>query len=124
MTVCIAAVCGLPNDPAIVICTDGKGSTALGSKENMLKMRPVFNGWYCLTAGSEDDLIALRYLFKSKLMALPLLDETNVLPAVREAMQERKAQKADEFTQKNWGLTYSAFRKARAIFLRKHTRET
>ena len=39
MTVCIAASCREGDSWAIVLCADGKGSTPLGSREMMLKVR-------------------------------------------------------------------------------------
>ena len=59
MTVCIAAICDEnTDDKKIVVCTDRKISSALGSSETILKSRALgFEDWRCLTAGSEPDIL-------------------------------------------------------------------
>lgn len=50
MTVCIAAACMDGDEHAIVVCSDGKGSTPLGSKEQMMKIRLLPHRWEVCTS--------------------------------------------------------------------------
>lgn len=116
MTVCIAATCRDGEEYAIVLCADAKGSTPLGSKELMMKVRLLPHYWRCLTAGNDDDIIPLLHLFKAAMWKLSSVDETNIIPTIQAAIQARKQQKADEYTQRKWGLSFADFRKARSEF--------
>ncbi len=111
MTVCIAAVCDLVADkePKIVLCTDGKGSGPLGSKEYVLKDRWLSTRWRCLTAGGDHDLNALISLLRHRLLEMSVVDETNIQGALRKALTDRKLQRSDEFTQGRYGMTYAEF---------------
>ena len=116
MTVCIAAVCGAAFDRTIILCTDGKASNALGSKEAMLKDRALAKGWRCLSAGTDFEINSLLPLFEARIRGLAKVDETNIKPAIEGALQERKTQKADQYTRLKWGLSFEEFRKAKAQF--------
>ena len=117
MTICIAAICRTDPEPGIVLCTDGKAGNILGSHEQVLKDRDMPGGWRCLTAGSDDDIYSLLPLFRREIgKLLPTIDETNIKPALEEAMRQRKTQKADGYTTAKWGMTFEQFRKARGDF--------
>lgn len=104
------------NGHAIVLCTDGKGSTPFGSKEWMLKIRAIRPGWRFLTAGNDDDIIPVLHLLRNKFRSLQNIDETNIVSAVTSVLAERKQQKADDYTLRKWGMTFADFRKAKAEF--------
>lgn len=117
MTVCIAAVCEIAKgERMLVLCADGKGSSPLGSKEQMLKIRLIAPRWRCLTAGADDEVNAILPLFRKHVGGLNPIDETNIVPAVKAALQERKSQRADEHTQRKWGMSFAEFRRARSEF--------
>src|SRR5438552_3725069 len=110
MTVCIAAVCEEnSDDPKIILCTDRKVSSALGSAETMLKSRIIGTRWRCLTAGKDTDILSLLRLLKNHFMSPSNIDETNVLSLVRNALNERKKEKADEIIQGKFGIPYTDF---------------
>jgi hypothetical protein len=114
MTVCIAALCKDEDGvPAIVLCSDNLGSTPLGNKSLIIKTRPLAGTWRIQTAGAEGDLNLLEKLLTRSFRELhgsnEGMDETNVLPAIRAAHQELKRQKASEYTQLKWGMTYENF---------------
>ena len=58
MTVCIAAACRDGSGPKIVLCTDKKSSSSLGSAETARKAVKLAMNWWCLTAGTEADILA------------------------------------------------------------------
>ena len=117
MTICIAAVCRTDPEPGIVLCTDGKSGNVLGSHEEVLKDRDMPCGWRCLTSGSDDEIYGLLPLFRREIGKLvPLIDETNIKPAIEESLRARKAQKADAYTMTKWGLSFEQFRRARNDF--------
>jgi hypothetical protein len=100
MTVCIAAVCGAaPKQPAkrIVLCTDLMGSNVLG-KKLLVKDKFIARNWHCLTAGVDDEINALIPKLTKQLALLPHIDETNIVQAIRAALQARKIEKSDEIT--------------------------
>jgi hypothetical protein len=86
VTVCIAAVTA-ELDRKIILCTDEKASSALGSSET-LKIRPAGN-FQCLVSGTDTDIVAVMRLLRRSLAA-PEIDETNLLPAVRSALFQKK----------------------------------
>lgn len=63
MTVCIAAACKVGAEHKIVLCTDRKSSSMLGSAETARKAIRLGNGWRCLTAGVESDILSLVRLY-------------------------------------------------------------
>ncbi len=89
VTVCIAAVCEeAAHRSKIVICSDRKASSALGSAETMVKIRRIAEGWQCLTSGSDTEINSLLLLLR-KGFSGKNPDETNALEFVRSALNER-----------------------------------
>ena len=82
----------------------------------MLKIRLLPHEWRCLTAGNDDDVLQLLRFLKKEFFALEYVDETNAIPTIQEAMRLRKEQKANEYTQRKWGLSFADFRKAKDDF--------
>jgi hypothetical protein len=113
MTICIAAVADEAGDkPFIIFCTDWLISGALGQAETVLKSRILHGTWSCLTAANNhSDALAAVALLRKKFRENPKVDETNVTTLIREAMSQRKHDKADEFIQSRWGISYDDFLK-------------
>jgi hypothetical protein len=109
VTVCIAAVCYQNNEAKIVLCTDAKATSPLGSKELILKDHLLSQKWHCLKSGGDDDLNALMPLLKARPRGLGLIDETNIVSSMRTALQDRKLERCNEFTQGRYGLPYAEF---------------
>jgi hypothetical protein len=59
--------------------------------------------------GGDDDLNALIPQLKARLMGLKKIDETNIVPALRAGLQDRKLERCNEFTQGRYGLSYVDF---------------
>ena len=116
MTVCIGALCTDGQDSAIVLCSDGKASNALGSNDMTIKIRALNKSWYCLTAGGEDEITHLVRLIKAEMAKLSEINETNILPAIKEAVRARKEEKSDDICSSKWGMNFRDFRKERASF--------
>lgn len=112
VTICIAAGCGTVDDPSakqIILCTDWRASSSLGASETMLKQRPVGEGWMCLGAGVESEILALHSLLQAGIGSESEVDETNIVTIVGNALKARKLQKADEYTVSRYGISYNDF---------------
>lgn len=106
MTICIAAICEVNNDPKIVLCSDWKLSSALGSAETGFKQRAIGKLWISLFSGDVSAARALIILFKKHLQPTNKLDETSVVQFVRAALNERKSDLANELSQGRFALSY------------------
>lgn len=112
MTVCIAAVCEEnTTDPKIILCTDRKVSSALGSSETMSKVRSIVpNKWSCLTSGTDSHILAtLLHLQEQFREHKGTVDETNALSLVRAALNKRKLEMAEECIRGKFGISYTEF---------------
>lgn len=117
MTICIAAICeSAAKSPKIVLCSDTKGSSHLGTTYQAFKEDNLGDYWNCLAAGLEDECIAIVAILRRIFIAKDVIDETNIVPLIREGLQQRKIEKADELILGKWGMSYAAFRKAKAEF--------
>src|SRR5215469_18865531 len=96
------------DDRKIIICTDRKIGGALGSSETMLKSRSLgAASWRCLTAGTDSDILCAVRLLKNGFVATEHIDETNALSIVRDALAQRKNEKASELIQGKFGISYA-----------------
>lgn len=120
MTVCIAAVVIEQEDePTIVLCADTKGSSALGSANNLLKMRYIAPGWRCLVAGSDEDINAtlLKLQAQFRLRESQSLTRTEAVDRVRSALIARRREKIEELIQGKYSISFEEFlAKGRTIF--------
>lgn len=98
MTVCIATICYQNGEPRIILCSDMKVSSSLGSAETMLKNRLIYTGtttpWHALTAGTDTDIAAL-------------------LSATRAAfkLHRVKRQRVEQIVQSKFAMGYDEFLK-------------
>jgi len=109
MTICIAAICEAHKAPEIVICTDWKASSILGSAETLLKQRPLAHDWVCLTSGYESDIIAFVNLLRRRFREASEITDENIITIVNDAVSVRKNQKANEYTQGKYAISYDDF---------------
>ena len=113
MTVCIGAICNLGDDPRIILCSDMKVSGALGSAEIMLKNRVVHMSsrapWHALTAGTDTDIAALVSLMRASFRSGGIVDETNVVSIVSNALHAGKRQRVEQLVQSKFALSYDEF---------------
>jgi len=109
MTICIVAEYGTREDRGLILCSDWKASTALGSSETSYKQHFLPHNWYALGAGSESDILSFVALLKLEFDAVKEINETNVQSLIRGAIQKRKNQKADEYISSKFGVSYKDF---------------
>jgi hypothetical protein len=110
VTVCIAAACQTDSgDNAIVLCTDWKTGSALGSAETALKQRALGKGWHCLLSGYESDMISLYNHVKNHVSKADTIDETNITGIIRDAIFDRKKEKIAEYLGGKYAISYSDF---------------
>lgn len=110
MTVCIAAACTeKPGNMAIILCTDWRVGGSIGSAETRHKQLHLSKGWFCLTAGNATEINAVVRILRIHFDNENAIDETNIVKTVRAALNERKAELANEYTQGRYALSYSDF---------------
>jgi 20S proteasome alpha/beta subunit len=109
MTVCIAAGASHEKDKALVLCTDWRVSSPLGSAETKLKQILLRDSWWCLTSGKESDIAAVVKLLTRKMDSTQTIDETNIVGIVRDALNARKKEKTNELIQGRYAISYDDF---------------
>src|ERR1700722_9320835 len=113
MTVCIAATCRMASaDPQLILCTDWKTSSALGSAETHFKQRILRpdGTWHALTSGTESDILPLIQCLKNEFNKDGIrVDDTNITGLIRNAILNRKKEKSDEYIISRFGMTYDDF---------------
>lgn len=114
MTVCIAAACWNNREeraPRIVLCSDTKLSSSLGSTEGSLKQAYLGSTWNALTAGNEADIMALLRMYRAKFLEKDSLSAENIDATIKSVLYERKGQLAEEYVQSRFGRSYEYFLK-------------
>lgn len=117
VTVCIGLICREnvikgEQRTRIVVATDWRVSSILGSAESRLKLHNLMTGWSCACAGEDGDIISLVSALRRSLRGATCpIDETNIKPLVNAAMNERKHEKADEYIQGRFAISYDDFLK-------------
>src|ERR1700720_36956 len=101
VTVCIAAKCKDKDEHKLVLCTDQKISSALGSSDAMLKNRMLGHGWRALVAGSETGLLRLVQHYRNAMSATQAVTGGNVDALMRKPALDRKREHAEEYTRIN-----------------------
>jgi hypothetical protein len=96
VTVCIAAICQINDNPKIVICSDRQIGSALGTSE-IHKQGDLRPGWMFQFAGRVDAaktmLPLLKVYFKTHSGGI---DEANIIEIAHSVVSERKRQLASE----------------------------
>jgi 20S proteasome alpha/beta subunit len=111
MTVGIVAICntGLPggqSDERIVICTDWRISTQLGSSDTLYKLASVTPHFRCVFAGDPSEAKAVISRLQRIFRAAEVVDETNILTLVRSALYEQRAEKRNALAQTRYGMDH------------------
>ncbi len=113
MTVCIAAACtGTANgdkERKIILCTDQKSSSALGSAETARKEIPLGNKWRCLTSGDEADILALVRLYRTQFADAENLKAETIDASMKAPLHQRKAELAEEYVRRRFAMSHSDF---------------
>jgi len=107
MTVCIAATC--EDGEKIVLCTDTKLSSALGSTETGRKDLHIGNRWRLLTAGDEPEIIALHRLYRRRFQDINNLTPEKLDESMKFPLRQRKTDLSDEYTFSRYNMSYADF---------------
>ncbi len=114
MTICIAASCNEAADsdtpPKIVLCSDWRASSIVGTSDSKPKQRYLAAGWYCLTAGTEPEVSALLRLVRRSFSSVENIDTTNIDTLVKTPLYQRKDEKADEYIRGRYAISYDDFK--------------
>lgn len=109
MTVCIAAVCKDGEDEKIVLCTDKKLSSGLGSTETGQKSRRIQKYWRLLTAGDEPDIEALEKLYRQRFKPTENRTAEKIDESIKWPLRQRKKDLSDEYTYSRFNISYDDF---------------
>jgi hypothetical protein len=109
VTVCIAATCQDKEKNKIVLCTDTKLSSALGSAETGTKDLHIAHRWRLLTSGDERDIIALHRLYKLQFNDIKNLTPDKLDESMKSPLRQRKKDLADEYTFSRYNMSYADF---------------
>ena len=109
VTVCIAAICQDREKDKIVLCTDTKLSSALGSAETGSKDLPIAHRWRLLTSGNEADIIALHRLYRRQFEDVNNLTPEKLDESMKFPLRQRKKDLADEYTFSRYNMSYADF---------------
>jgi len=109
MTVCIAAACHDGDVSKIVLCSDTKLSSALGSAETGHKDLYLPHGWRILTAGDEPEIIALYQLYYRQFLNSDNVTAENIDKSMKTPLRQRKTDLSDEFTFSRYNMSYADF---------------
>jgi hypothetical protein len=110
MTVCIGAIArAADKNEAIIVSADWQTSSPTGRSETALKMRYLPNGWCCLLSGTDHEANALYNFFVTQFAVDAQVDETNVINLIEKAVAARKRQKAEQYVQGRFAISYSDF---------------
>ena len=109
VTVCIAAACIEGEERKIVLCTDRRTGSVLGSAETALKNRTIKDGWRCLTAGAETDIHAMVRLYRAAFRSTPTITVQNIDSIIKLPLQQRKKELADEYIRHRFAISHADF---------------
>jgi 20S proteasome alpha/beta subunit len=109
MTVCIAAICKDGDNDKIVLCSDTKKSSALGSAETGKKDLPIAHRWRLLTAGNEPEIIALHRLYKQRFDDINNLTAEKLDDSIGLPLRQRKKDLSDEYIFSRYNMSYADF---------------
>jgi hypothetical protein len=109
MTVCIAAACNDSDVDKIILCSDTKLSSALGSVETGHKDLFLPNGWRILTAGDEPEIIPLYRLYRRRFRDANNITAEKIDESMKTPLRQRKLGLSDEFTFSRYNMSYADF---------------
>src|ERR1700733_9607988 len=113
MTIGIAATCDYgTNDPKIILCSDWQVTSELGAAQTHYKEFQLGKNWHCLYAGLPPAARIIVQGLRQKMAAHKKdIDETNILPIIQSALNERKYSLCNEFVQGRFAMSYDLFLK-------------
>jgi len=112
MTICIAAACRDGEGKKIVLCTDNRLSSALGSTDQGKKDKLLPHRWRCLWSGDEPEFLPLLRLYEEQFKYAQDLQATTIDASMQTPLVKRKRQLTDEYVQGRFSLSYDEFLKS------------
>jgi hypothetical protein len=112
VTLCIAAACQEEGKPRVVVCSDWKSSSSLGSSQTSdklrwLKRKPT---WLALTAGKERAIESLVRRYRKELESEGDITDSNA-EEIFERIAKRHLQKVkSDCVERELGVSYDYFR--------------
>jgi hypothetical protein len=108
MTICICGACNRSREGGakIILCTDWRQSSGLGSADVLFKQQWLPENWICLTAGDTDEINAVLRLMDQNFGAAGLIDETNVKRLIEESLRARLSEKRDALSYSRFSMSY------------------
>ena len=111
MTVGIAVACDWNNTPKIVMCSDFLISSGIGSVDNYQKCWVLKNGWYSAWSGEKSAINILGKHYVNYLSGVSAISDENISTHLRQPLQNRKRELANEFVQSKFAMSYEDFLK-------------
>lgn len=118
MTLCMAAACYEEGKPRIVLCTDWKSGSELGSSETADKLRWIKKrpNWLALTSGTQSSIESLVRHFRSSLEKISDIGEFNAESTFRSIARIHLFNRKSDCVEVELGVTYEYFRTHRDEF--------
>jgi 20S proteasome alpha/beta subunit len=111
VTLCIAAACQSKAGPVIVMCTDWRASSTLGSTDTSDKVRWIKKRkWVALMAGDGNSAHALVRAYRLH-MANRTFTEDNAEEELKAPAHKRLADLKDSYIRSSLGISYEEFRR-------------
>lgn len=93
----------------LVLCTDARMGSALGSADTYLKERLIHPNWRVLTAGEQPAIVSLLKCFKRAVTPTSVVSAENVDGLIKSAAVARKSEIANEIVGAKFGLSFERF---------------
>jgi len=118
MTLCLAAACQEDGDDRIVLCSDWKSGSSLGSSQTSDKLRWLKKkpNWIALTAGKEKAIESVVRRYRAELPSSGDIDDSNGETIFGKIAQKHLLQKKSDCVESEIGVTYRYFRTHLAEF--------
>jgi hypothetical protein len=109
VTICIAVGCNHSRDGGkkLVLCTDWRVSSFLGSADIRHKQNFIARGFHCLIAGDPREVDIVMLGMREKFKAPDSINETNLRPLVEEAFYERLKERRNGLAQARFSMSHA-----------------
>lgn len=108
VTICIAACCNHSREGGkkIILCTDWRVSSYLGSADIKHKQDWLGYGFRCLIAGDPREADAIIQIVRKKFSEAGKIDETNIRPLVENSVFQRLKERRDALAQARFSMSH------------------
>ncbi len=110
VTLCIAAICHEDGKDRIVLCSDWKSSSSLGSSQTADKLRWIKKpDWLVLTAGKIHEIELLVRAYRKKFKTVEITED-NATEEIESVAKEQLIKRKADYVERQLGVTYEYFR--------------